>query len=178
MGRLRWEQAVLHCIAGRPELLPVFHDVFGVAESVREYNPDLFIVLNVGRVLAKSLGLPRAQWPPLPHGVIPVWGAWWEIHHLHERPSLSMTVPYGALDKRILVDLYEGDLRIHGDAIFRRLEAHNARVEARNQRDTANQIEALTHDTRSLFARAAWGQSVFGPGNHASTGMVLPGVKN
>lgn len=178
MKRLAWEQAVNHAVSNRPYLLPIYHDPLSISDHLRDYNPDLFAVLNVGRVLAKALGLPREQWPPLPHGVIPVWGAWWEIHSLTERPSLVLTVRHGALDKRVLHDLYASDLRIHGDRLFQAMDSHNDSLEEQSRREAARQLEAIAGDTRGLFARAAWGQSVFGLGRNASTGTVLPGVKN
>lgn len=88
MGQLKWERAVHACIGNRTELLPVFHDALGIASHVRDYNPDLFIVLNAGRNLAKAAGLPREEWPPLPPDAIPVWGAWWESIHSRSGPPM------------------------------------------------------------------------------------------
>lgn len=178
MKRLAWEQAVNHAVSGRPHLLPIFGDVLGIVDRIREYNPDLFAVLNVVRLLERAQGLSYKEWTPVPPGVMARWNAWYEIHNLTERPTLVMSVRYGALDSRILRDLWETDVQVHGDRFLDELQAHNERLEQRRQREFGNQLEAAALDARGLFARGAWGPSVFGPGGTASTGYVLPGIRS
>lgn len=172
MKRSEWERAVRDCLHGRPELLPVWHDALGIVDHVRDYNPDLFVVLNVGRNMAKAMGLPREEWPPLPPDVIPVWGAWWEIHSLTERPSYVLTVTHGALDGRVLADLYRGDIAKHGPNLFKEMEARNERLKASRARAHGNELEALAQDTRNLWAQVDGPKVQYGPGA-PSTGHVF-----
>lgn len=163
-GRLRWEQDVAGCVSGRPHLLPIFGDVLGVVDSVRAYNPDLFIVLNVSRLMQKAAGLPYQEWTKVPLGIIPKWNAWWEIHNLREKPTLVFAVKHGALDQRVLRDLYESDVRVHGDRLYRDMEAQNERLEEAHRAEFGKRVDSIARDTASIFSRASWGPSVFGPG--------------
>lgn len=172
-GRLRWEQDVAGCVAGRPHLLPILGDVLGVVDRVRKYNPDLFIVLNVSRMMQKAHGLPYKQWTPIPLGIIPKWNAWWEVHNLHENPTLVFPVKHGALDARVLRDLWETDVRVHGDRLFREMEAHNDRLEEAHKAEFGKRMDAIARDTASIFSRASWGANVFGAGGPPKTDLSL-----
>lgn len=172
--RLRWEQDVAACVASRPHLLPLFGDVCGVTDYLRDWNPDLFIVLNLGRVLDKLSGAPYQDWRPLPIGIVPKWNAWWEIHNLREKPTLVMSVRDAALDYRTVLNIRKSDIRVHGTALFAEMEAANAHLEAQMRRDSANEIDALARDTHSAFARAYWGPSQFGPGGPPKSQMWAP----
>lgn len=148
----------------RPHLLPVFSSLYQIPERLREYDPNLFVVLNAIRNIEKAEGVPVSERTPFPPGVIPKWGAWYEIHSLaHTGNTFAMAVPYGELDARILRDVWSGDLRVHGDRIFREIDEHNERLEATNRRDLRNFASAMARDSQLAFARASWGPSIFGP---------------
>lgn len=160
--KLSFEREVLHRIGAH--LLPVFSSLYQVPERLREYDPNLFVVLNAVRNVEKAEGVPIPDRTPFPHGVITKWGAWFEVHSLdHAGSTFVMTVPYGELDSRILRDIWSGDLRVHGDRIFRKIDEHNERLEAANRRDIRNFAGAMVRDSQLAFARASWGPSIFGP---------------
>lgn len=155
----------------RPHLLLVLSSVYQIPERLREYDPNLFVVLNTVRNIEKAEGVPVSERTPFPPGAIPKWGAWYEIHSLaHKGNTFAMAVPYGELDARILRDVWSGDLRMRGKRIFREIDEHNERVEALNRRALRTQAEAIARELHRPFADAAWGdggKTVFGPGSLA-----------
>lgn len=162
-SRLRWEQDVAACVATRPYLLPIFGDVLGVVDHLRDWNPDLFVVLNLGRVMDKLSGRPYQEWRPLPIGTTPKWGAWWEVHNLSENPTLATTVRFGELDGRTVEEIRKTDTRVNGGALYAEVVRHNRELEEKIRSDAAREREALAYDLHKAVAQDAWGPTVFGP---------------
>lgn len=156
MNELRFQQEVEGRLLGLVHLLPVFSSVWQVPQRLREYDPDLYVVINTIRHLQRARG--EKPQPP-PQGVLPIWGAWYEVHSLAQPPDrdLVKSVRYGALDARILREVWQDDLRQRGDRVFREVDEHNARVEAEAQRALQNDAAAIARETHRAFARAAWG---------------------
>ena len=143
-------------LLGRPHLLPVWNSVFHIPQRVRDYDRNLYLTLNVVRLLQKARG-EKPQPPPA--GVIPLWGAWYEVRSLAlpAENDLVMSVRYGDLDARILTDLWRGDLRQRGGRVFSEISEHNQRLELEKRRKVHNDLEAIAHEVHRPFADAAWG---------------------
>lgn len=113
-------------------LTPMFTSVYAIPERVYQYDPDFFVVYNT--VTGK-----------------------YEIHSLNHYPDThALTVPYNELDVRALRWLWRNDLRVHGKAIFQRIEQGEQRLEKSKQREWSNWVEAVAGETRSMFAKDAW----------------------
>lgn len=162
---LAYEERVRHKIRGQHHLVPVFTNALQIPERVREYDADFFVCLNTIRNIDRARGEPPR---PLPPGIIPFWGAWFEIHDLNREPphTAALINKYGALDVRILRDLWRGDLRMRGRQIFREIAAREEARERAAQRDHRNQVQGIADEIRREFANVAWGggQTIFGPG--------------
>lgn len=156
MNDLRFQQEVERRLDGRAHLLPLFSSVFYIPERLREYDPNLFVVLNVVRHIQRALG--EKPQPP-PPGVLPLWGAWYEVHSLQQPADrdLVKSVRFGNLDARILWDVWQGDLRQRGDRVFQEIDEHNAQVESRGLRQLRNDAAAIAREVHRPFANAAWG---------------------
>jgi hypothetical protein len=160
-----FEREVLCRIQNRPHLLPIFDHVYDIPRRLREYKPSLFVVVNAIRNMEKSIGVKTEDLTKVPHGVVPRWGAWFEVHDLEQQEGETrvLTVRYGALDERILRDLWRSDLRVQGRALFDEVDRHNQRLIESMKKDQRNFAGALARESRLFMARASWGPSIFGP---------------
>lgn len=162
--KLSFEREVEARLDGRPHLLPLFDHVLRIPQRVWEYRPTLFVVINAIRNLEKAMGVPAEDLTRVPQGILPRYGAWLEIHDLAQPGNThALTVPYGALDARILRDLWQSDIRVRGDLVFREIDRHNERLEESRRRAQRNVAGALARESRLAFANASWGTSIFGP---------------
>ncbi|MHB9144725.1 MAG: hypothetical protein ACYC5Y_05240 [Symbiobacteriia bacterium] len=162
MSSLSVDRRIEGRLLGRPHLLPVWGGVFHIPQRVRAYDPNLYVTLDVVRLLQKARG-EKPQPPPA--GVIPLWGAWYEIRSLvlPAENDLVMSVRYGGLDARILADLWRGDLRQRGAQVFSEISEHNERLEREKQRQAENDLGAIARDIRRPFADALGGShTLFG----------------
>lgn len=155
--KLSYMQDVEYECSKHEHLIPVFTSLYGIPERVHDYDPDLYVALNVSRQVDFAKG--RKPNPP-PAGIIPKWGAWYEIRSL--KHGLVMSNPFGELDVRILRKIWKGDLRMRGRRVFEEIDEHNERLERRRQRDWQNKNEALAHEIARPFQRIGWGKSLFG----------------
>jgi hypothetical protein len=119
---LRWRN--LH------HLLPVYSSIHNIPERVNEYNTNLFVVFNTMKQK-------------------------YEIHSIEHgagMDSYQCTVPYDRLDVRITWYLWENDLRVHGNEIFKRIEQGEQDHEKRNKRKFHNWAQDVASETRTMIA--------------------------
>lgn len=128
-----FENKVRRAIANRPRLTPIFGSTLHIPERLHEYNADLFVCHNVvsGRFELHSLSNPGID-------------------------TFCAELPFKSLDNRTLVWVWENDVRVHGKAIFERLDRSEAAWKKRKDRDFKNWVEAVGKETQSLFAKDAW----------------------
>lgn len=120
-------------LAGKPWLEPVFSDLFDISNRIRTVDPTLFIVRN--------------------HRLDQ-----YEVHSLAHYPNtFAWVVPYHVLDIRTIRRAWKNSLLLRGDTIFKEVDERNARHEASLRRQFNNDIDAIARETRSLFAKTAWG---------------------
>lgn len=128
----RYQQAVLEKIQYRPRLIPIFSHTLNIPERIYAYNENLFLCFN-----------RQSQR--------------YEVHALDQPiDSYCTTIPYKDLDARTLRWLQKNDIRIHGEEIFRQMDASNALIERQKEREFKNWIEDVGSETRSMFAKDAW----------------------
>lgn len=128
-----YREEVWKSLRGKPHLIPLFTNVYAIPERVFEYDPEFFVVYNSDREK-------------------------FEIHNLSHYPNTyALTVPYKELDVRALRFLWRNDIRVHGKAIFERVEASDARAEKAKEREWKNWVEDVAKETRTAFARDSWG---------------------
>jgi hypothetical protein len=120
-------------LANKPLQVLIERDVHGIAERVEDYDKDMFIVFN--RRKAK-----------------------YEIHSL-EYPgeeTFQTTIPFRKLDARVMRHLYDNDIRVHGRAIFRRMELEEERREINRKKELRQMMYDRAGEAKSLFAKDAW----------------------
>lgn len=165
MRQLAYEQAVLGRLTSRPHLIPVFTNALRIPESLREWNPAYYVVLNVVRVLEKLQGLDYHDWTPVPPGVSPRWNAWYEVHKLNapEWSSEGVILPFGPLDARAVPYVVERDIELTGSLIFDRLEESQRRHQAELEKRRRTLAHDIAVDIRTAARLDYWGSGHFGP---------------
>lgn len=117
-------------------LKPLFTSMHHIPERVYEYNSNLFVVFNTQDQK-------------------------YEIHSIEQGPganSRQCQLEYDELDVRTLHFIWENDLRVHGWAIFDRIEKSEQDAKARKNKQFRNDTNAWARETQSLFARdLGWG---------------------
>lgn len=155
--KLSYMQDVEYECSKHDHLIPVFTSVYRIPERVYDYDPDLYVALNVSRQVDFAKG--RKPNPP-PAGIIPKWGAWYEIRSL--KHGLVMSNPFGELDTRILRKIWEGDLRMRGRRVFEEIDEHNERLAKQKEREWRNKNEALAHEIARPLYSGFHGKTLFG----------------
>lgn len=139
-----WQEEVRRRLRGKHHLIPIFQSVYHIPERLYEYDRSMFLVFNT-----------RTQK--------------YEVHCLdHIGDTFAFTVPYDELDVRTLRHVWRNDLRKHGRKIFLDIERSEEAFWSRQEREWREWIRDMAKETRTLFARGAWGSDdskvVFGPG--------------
>lgn len=128
----QYERRVLETVQNRPRLIPLFDHALEIPQRLYQYDQRLFICFN--RHTQR-----------------------YEVHSLdQEGDSFCVTLPYKDLDARTLRWLWKNDVRMHGKAIFNRIEKSEEDFKKSKDRQFHNWIEDVASDTRSLFAKDAW----------------------
>lgn len=127
-----YEKAVREKIEYRPRLIPVFTSDQDIPERIREYNAHMFVCFN--RVEQR-----------------------YEVHSLDQvGDSYCTTLPYKELDVRSVRFIWENDIRVHGEEIFRRLDREEAKREKQKAREYQNWVRDVASETQGMFAKDAW----------------------
>jgi hypothetical protein len=124
-------QEVREKVRHKPRLTPLFTSTHCIPERLYEYNPRLFICFN---------NVENS----------------YEIHSLDQEFSFSAKLPYPTLDARTIRYIWTNDIRVHGKAIFQRIEDGEERHRKQKEREYKNWVEAVGKETQSLFAKDAW----------------------
>lgn len=123
---------VRRAVEHRPRLTPVLTSTLNIPDRLHEYSPDLFICHNC---VSNRF----------------------EIHSLANAvDTMCGELPFKTLDARTLHWVWQNDIRVHGKAIFERLEQSEEQFKAGKDRDFKNWVEAVGKETRSMFAKDAW----------------------
>lgn len=123
---------VRRAVQHRPRLTPLFGSTLNIPERLYEYNLNLFICHNevTGR---------------------------FEIHSLDNKGDTKCgDLPFKTLDNRALHYIWDNDIRVHGEDIFRRIEQSEENHKKSKDRDFKNWVESVGKETRSMFAKDAW----------------------
>lgn len=118
-------------IAGQHHLHALFGSVYNIPERLFEYNDALFICFNQDTQR-------------------------YELHSLEQTISFSAVLPYKDLDARSLRWIWKNDIRVHGRAIFDRIEKDEEKAKKQKDREFHNWVESIGKETQSLFAKDAW----------------------
>lgn len=127
----RYERQVLEKVEHRPRLIPLFDHTFNIPQRLYEYDTNLFVCFN--RHTQR-----------------------YEIHSLEQEDSYCTTLPYKDLDARALRWVWKNDIRMHGKAIFNRIEKSEEDFKKRKDREFKNWVQDVGSETQSLFAKDAW----------------------
>lgn len=115
----------------KPRLVPIFSSTHNIPERLNEYNPNLFICHNC----VKNR---------------------FEVHSLEQTESYCADLPYRSLDERSLRWIWQNDIRVHGDEIFKEIDRHEEGMKKQKDREFRNWVEDVGSETRSMFAKDAW----------------------
>lgn len=126
-----YEQEIRRKIAGQNHLHPLYRSVYDIPERLFEYNDSLFICFNSDTQR-------------------------YELHSLEQPVSFAAVLPYKDLDARSLRWIWNNDIRVHGRAIFERIEKGEELAKKRKDREFHNWVESVGKETQSLFAKDAW----------------------
>lgn len=127
-----FKQRVLIATEDRPRLTPLFGSTHCIPERLYEYNSNLFLCFNNATDQ-------------------------FEVHSLDNKGNTyCATLPFPTLDSRTIHWVWENDIRVHGMAIFQRIDRSEAEHKARKQREFKNWVESVALETRSMFAKDAW----------------------
>jgi hypothetical protein len=128
-----YQQEVYRRIERRPYLLPIFDHVFDIPKRVYEYDHSFFVVFNKNsqKYEIHSLDYPGEQ-------------------------THSCSIPYPELDERALHHLWENDIRVHGEEIFKRIEISEEKARIRAEREQKNFRKDFAIEHQSAFSKDAW----------------------
>lgn len=117
-------------------LIPMYTNLYHIPERVYEYNSNLFVVFNK-------------------------WDQKYEIHSIEHGPGMNSRqcqLEFDELDIRTLHYIWKNDLRVHGWAIFDRIEKSEEDAKKRKAKQYRSDVNAIARETRHIFAKAAgWG---------------------
>lgn len=129
----QFEREVKAKIAEKPHLVALFGSVHDIPERLYEYSPQLFVAYN-----GKSEKF--------------------ELHSLENvGDSVCAALPFDRLDVRTLHYVWENDIRVHGRAIFDRIEKGEQMRDYRQERGFKNWVEDVAKESRSAMAEVGWG---------------------
>lgn len=126
-----FKEEVRKNVANKPRLTPIFTSTHDIPERVYEYNSRLFVCFN---------SVENA----------------FELHHLDQQISFCAKLPYATLDARTLHYIWQNDIRVHGNAIFKRVEDSEERQRKQKDREFHNWVEDVAKETQSMIAKDAW----------------------
>jgi hypothetical protein len=126
-----YKQEIRLKMEGQHHLHPLFSSVYNIPERLYEYNNALFVCFN-----------SETQR--------------YELHSLEQPVSFAAVLPYKDLDARSLRWIWNNDIRVHGKAIFERIEKSEEQAEKQKKREFHNWAESVAKETQSLFAKDAW----------------------
>lgn len=126
-----FEQAVKEKVRYQFHLSPLFYSTLNIPERLHEYHPRLFFTYNNRENC-------------------------FELHSLDQEVSYCAPLPYKRLDARALRWVWENDLRMHGQDIFRRIEKSEETFNKQKDREFKNWVEDVAEETQSMFAKDAW----------------------
>lgn len=128
----QFERDVREKIQYRPRLIPLFDHALNIPQRLYEYDSSLFVCFN--RQTQR-----------------------YEVHSLNqELDSFCATLPYKDLDARTLRWIWKNDIRVHGKAIFHRIEKSEDDFKKRKDREFHNWVEDVASETQSMIAKDAW----------------------
>lgn len=128
----QFERQVLEKVQYRPRLIPLFDHTLNIPQRLYEYDSRLFICFNTHTQR-------------------------YELHSLEqEGDSLCATLPYKDLDARSLRWIWKNDIRMHGRAIFRRIDKSEEDFHRSKAREFHNWVEDVASESQSMFAKDAW----------------------
>lgn len=119
-------------LANKPFLHLLESNVFHIPERVEEYDKDMFVVFN--SIKQK-----------------------YELHSLeYPGDTFQTTFPFDELDARAIRHIWENDISVHGNDIFRRIEREEEKFKKDKDREQKNWIRDVASETQSMFAKSAW----------------------
>lgn len=129
---MRYKDEIEYRLKGLHHLIPVYKNVYHIPERLKNYDSSFFIVFN--KIKQK-----------------------FEVHNL-ENPlnTYCLTVPYPELDERTLNFTWENDIKVHGDKLFKHLDAEQERMEKDQERAQKNHLHDAAKEMQSGFAKTAW----------------------
>ena len=128
----QYKRAVREAIRNRPRLVPIFSSTHAIPEQIYQYDKSFFVCYNA--VTER-----------------------FEVHSLeHQGDTIAFTVPYKKLDARTMRYLWKNDIRVHGRAIFDRIEEGEERARREQEKARSRWVEDMAKETQSMFAKSAW----------------------
>ena len=132
MGQQSYEERIRERLKGKHHLIPIFSSVTHIPERLREYDENLFIVLNTKK-------------------------QWYEVHSLaNQGDTFGLIVPLNQLDARTLYLVRKNNLRTRGQEIFKEIDLENEKLEKSNERRRRDEIRAVGEEVYPAFRKLGW----------------------
>ena len=132
MNKSEYRQQIYDRLSRKHHLIPIFSSVTHIPERLREYDENLFVVLNT-----------RKQC--------------YEVHSLANKgDTFCLMIPLGELDARTLYLVRKNNLHTRGKEIFKEIDKHNERLERSNERRRRDEIRAAGEEMYPAFRKLGW----------------------
>lgn len=126
------ETAIQDIVSKNPHLFHIKSDVFGIAERLKEYDDNIFVLYN-----AKTQK--------------------YEVHSLDNKGNtFCFNVPFRQLDVRTVDFVRKFNVRTRGTAIFKEMDEINAKLEKSKERQRRNDIRGIAEKMAPHFKKFAW----------------------
>ena len=120
-------------LRGNPHLLPIFSSTLSIPERLKEYDDNLFVVLNAER-------------------------QWYEVHSLDNKgDTFCFVVPLNELDARVLYIARKNNIRVHGKKVLDEITEHNRKLEESNKKKRTEEIRLAAREMRPYIKKMAYG---------------------
>lgn len=129
-----YKNEIYHRLSKKPHLKFMETNPYSIPERVKEYNSSFFVVYNT--MIRK-----------------------YEIHSLVNKVNThEMTLPFNELDCRAITAISDGDIRVHGDRIFKDIKKYNIDHDEKLKKQAKQNAldEMLEH--KGVIKKLAWGE--------------------
>jgi hypothetical protein len=120
-------------LLGKSYLRPIFSSALNIPEALKDYDSNLFLVLNTKRNV-------------------------FEVHSLANiGDTYCMTIPLNELDERVLTLVRKNNVKIRGVKVFQEIDRHNEWLAEQAAKQRSDYIKyELAERLKPAVSRLAW----------------------
>lgn len=130
---MKRETEISDRLRGKPHLLPIFSSTLSIPERLKEYDSNLFVVLNIEK-------------------------QWYEVHSLDNKgDTFCFQAPLNELDARVLYITRKYNIRVRGEKVINEIAEHNRKLEEDNKKKREDELRMRARAVRPYIKRMAYG---------------------